>query len=239
MIIFPDIHGRPFWRKPIENALKSPESIIFLGDYLDPYDYEGITPAEALSRFKEIVALKTAHPEQITLLLGNHDLHYLYWKLEGGRLDWLHKEEIKAFILENADCFQMAAAVRMPKGNILFSHAGILNGWLKKYPQIFTSMDGEIVASVLNEMWTDEVQREKLLKILSDVPFSRWGNSRYGSPVWSDVDDIRRDAKEIPGWYQIFGHSQQETSPVFTQHFACLDCRKAFRLDEDGNLTFI
>ena len=34
------------------------EKIIFLGDYLDPYEYEGITRKEAINNFEEIIAYK-------------------------------------------------------------------------------------------------------------------------------------------------------------------------------------
>ena len=34
LIIIPDIHGRPFWRRAVEEY--PGEEFIFLGDYLDP-----------------------------------------------------------------------------------------------------------------------------------------------------------------------------------------------------------
>jgi len=54
------------------------------------------------------------------------------------------------------------------------------------------------------------------------------------SPVWADIKDWSDDAFELSEIYQIFGHSQQESGPVIGEHFACLDCRKAFRLDDKG-----
>jgi hypothetical protein len=52
--------------------------------------------------------------------------------------------------------------------------------------------------------------------------------------VWNDVDEMVKDAAELPGWYQIFGHTQQEFDPIICEHFACLDCRRAFRLSAFG-----
>ena len=54
--------------------------------------------------------------------------------------------------------------------------------------------------------------------------------------IWSDVDDWEDKFYELPDIYQIFGHTQQETEPVKCKHFACLDCRRAFRLTENGQL---
>ena len=48
IIIIPDVHGRKFWREAVE---KYPDAdTIFLGDYLDPYPAEGISP-EALEEY--------------------------------------------------------------------------------------------------------------------------------------------------------------------------------------------
>ena len=41
MIIIADVHGRDFWKAPVYEY-QGKEHIIFLGDYLDPYDYESI-----------------------------------------------------------------------------------------------------------------------------------------------------------------------------------------------------
>lgn len=76
MIIIPDIHGRDFWKEPVYENLGQ-EPIIFWGDYLDPYEDEQIAPWEVFPQFEKIVWLKEKHPDQVTLLLGNHDIHYL------------------------------------------------------------------------------------------------------------------------------------------------------------------
>ena len=46
MIIIPDIHGRSFWKDAVKG--RENEKIIFLGDYTDPYSYEGIEFWEGL-----------------------------------------------------------------------------------------------------------------------------------------------------------------------------------------------
>jgi len=40
----------------------------------------------------------------------------------------------------------------------------------------------------------------------------------------------------LPNVYQVFGHTQQESEPVITDHYACLDCRRAFLLTSEGNI---
>ena len=75
MIIIPDVHGRRFWRDAVKGHEE--DKIVFLGDYVDPYEWEGITPGDAFLELKDIIAFKKAHPDNVTLLLGNHDLGYL------------------------------------------------------------------------------------------------------------------------------------------------------------------
>ena len=55
VLIFPDIHGRQFWKEAIKKFPKDQYpnlKIIFLGDYLDPYGYEGILCKDAIENFK-------------------------------------------------------------------------------------------------------------------------------------------------------------------------------------------
>ena len=42
--------------------------------------------------------------------------------------------------------------------------------------------------------------------------------------------------ERLPNVYQVFGHTQQESEPVITKHYACLDCRKAFLLTDKSDI---
>lgn len=235
MIIIPDVHGRSFWEKPVQERLGK-EHVLFLGDYLDPYEYEGVPIEEVFHRFEEIIYLKQKYPEDVTLLLGNHDLHYIDRALEGGRYDSLHANRNRAAFLDNAALFQMANVQLVGGTKILFTHAGVQIGWLAKHRSILDLEHAADIAESLNKLWWDEIRRPALLKALGDVPYSRFGNCRYGSPIWNDVDDFTVGKEELPGYVQIFGHSQQEFDPVITDFYACLDCRRPFVLTEGGEL---
>ena len=238
MIIIPDIHGRDFWKESVYENIGE-EHIVFLGDYLDPYEDEQIAPWEVFPQLEEIVALKKEHPDSVTLLLGNHDIHYLTEKGRGGRFDYIRGAQIKRFVLEKADAFQLTYETEIAGKKFLFSHAGIVAGWMEHNREFLEDAKPETIGSILNGMWDDHSSWPVLFSVLADVSYSRWGRTPFGSPIWSDVDDMRADAPELPGYYQIFGHSQQEKGPVITDCFACLDCRRAFRLTEDGNIKEI
>ena len=235
MIIIPDIHGRDYWIEPVLQHLGK-EHILFLGDYLDPYDYEGIDAADAFKGFLGILEVKKLAPEKVTLLLGNHDLHYLHFELSGGRQDFLRGGQIKQLLRENAPLFDISAVRTVGGKEFLFSHAGIRKGWLNEHADLFPDNGADVACNVLNDMWHDQNWRPILLNILSDVPVSRGGNAPYGSPVWNDIEDMADDLDEFPGYFQVFGHSQQDKDPVIGDHFACLDCRRAFRINDKGSI---
>ena len=172
----------------------------------------------------------------MTLLLGNHDLHYVDRRLDGGRFDSLHSNRNRSAFLDNAALFQMAYIKTIGGTRILFTHAGVQLGWLAMHRELLDLEHSADIADSLNRLWWDEARRPALLKALDDVPYSRFGNCRYGSPVWNDVDDLVPGKEELPGYFQIFGHSQQEYGPVITDCYACLDCRRVFVLKEGGVL---
>lgn len=233
MIIIPDIHGRDFWEKPVQDYLGR-EHIVFLGDYLDPYEYEGVPLYEVFPRFEDILRLKHQYPDTITLLLGNHDLQYVDERIGHSRFDGFHASRNREMILDNARSFQIALDATISGMRYLFSHAGIRYGWLLNHKDILGDHPVKDPATRLNGLWWNEQSRLALLSALADIPYSRWGRCLYGSPVWSDVEDMDDAGFEIPDTFQIFGHTQQEFEPVIGQHYACLDVRKAFRLTEDG-----
>lgn len=232
MIIIPDVHGRTFWRQAVNDYLGK-EHILFLGDYMDPYAYEGITPADAYKVFHEIIDLKMAHSDEIMLLLGNHDLQYLNPDMEGGRLDYQRREQIIKDITDNIDLFCIAESATIDGRNYLFTHAGVKKGWLQVYQDVLGNPNPDEIVDRLNRLWLDSSKRHLLLNMMADIPYIRGGNSPYGSPVWNDVRDMVDGQQEVPGYVQVFGHSQQECKPVIGDYYMCLDVRCAFRLGDE------
>lgn len=235
MLIIPDTHGRRFWIGPARENLGK-EHIIFLGDYLDPYEYERVDDGIEFPRLQEAVAMKKKYPDMVTLLLGNHDLHYLDYGLLGGRYNIFSAERNRKFFTDNVDCFQMAFQTVVAGRKYLFTHAGVLRGWLNAHKDVFGDNPDNEVAGTLNEFWQDRSLWDILFSILKEIPYSRYGNYRYGSPIWSDVNDMSDNGCEVADTFQIFGHSQQEYRPIIRDHYACLDCRQVFRLTPTDDL---
>ena len=104
LIIVPDIHGRPFWMDVYDYDAE----IVFLGDYLDPYEFEQIHPWDALENFERILLFARKNPK-VHLLLGNHDLTYAKGRyICDCRCDTVNYEDIKRMFLDNEHLFNLA-----------------------------------------------------------------------------------------------------------------------------------
>ena len=243
MIIIPDIHGRDFWKEAVKGHEK--EEIIFLGDYVDPYSYfEDVQPFDGLRSLREVIAFKKDHPDNVTLLLGNHDLSYVTRHVFKCRHDFENHDEIRRLIQDNKQLFKIAYEKRIGNRNYIFSHAGILDGWLENNEMILGHLSQSQKVKTLNDLF----QKGKLYLALGDVSACRGGDSEYGSCVWADLDEhiygeVLGKVNKIQhstGAFQVFGHTLQMSGrPYITDHFACLDCRHAFRLNDDGTFTII
>ena len=235
MIIIPDIHGRSFWKDAVKN--NEDQEIIFLGDYVDPYTYEGTMPLEGLIALEEVIEFKKAHPNNVTLLLGNHDLTYLSESIGANRHDYTNHNQIKKLLTENINLFQIAYEKNINNKLFIFSHAGIIREWLNNNEMTLGSIRPGHEVETLNRLFKEG----KLYQALSDVSMYRGGISDTSSCVWADLqefnDHLINDTSRCSDIYQIFAHTQLASTPFIDKYFACLDCRKAFILDDEGNIS--
>ena len=231
ILIIPDVHGRKFWKWAVE---KYPEvETIFLGDYHDPYPYEGITNVESLRNFKEIIEYVKCHPN-CKLLVGNHDLHYLI-DIEGCRKDFGNEAIVRKLLFDNLDLFDIAE-LRVIKGKkYLFSHAPILMEWIR---EVGETENVELLVNRLNRSFHDiENNEEDMQKLLDRVSRYRGGWNTWGSPIWSDLYEIYENGGTLieTADYSIFGHSQLKR-PLITKECACLDTHDAYLLNPNGEI---
>lgn len=240
ILIIPDIHGRPFWKKAVEENMDKVDKIIFLGDYLDPYPWEGITRKEAIANFDEIIKFKADNKNKVILLLGNHDFPYIDKKIfyTRSRYDSSNSYHIEEMFRSHRSLFQLAYDEKVGDKLYLFTHAGLVPQWYQKHEALI----GELTVDNLNHLY----DIPSGIKSLCEASYYRGGWDQFGSIVWCDVMEIAEETQlskeaenrsindKLPWDYQIFGHSQQEKEPIITSEFACLDCRKAFILTDEG-----
>ena len=242
MIILPDIHGRKFWKQTVEG--NENEKIIFLGDYFDPYGYEGIFDEDAIANFEEIIDFRNNHKDNVIMLLGNHDCGYL-WDGEvcSSRRSRRYYGDIRHLLQENYNYFDLAHYEKIGDKEYLFSHSGIHKKWLFLLFEDFYKNNNYTVSQVplLLNNWLHLPNTDKEVYLGMYSYYRGYVSSTYGSCVWADVREWSDEEPQLKenkmlNAYQIFGHTQLELEPIVKSDFACLDVRRGFILTEDNKL---
>lgn len=263
--VIPDVHGRQFWRDAVNDVETVP--VVFLGDYLDPYPEDMVRWSDAWKGLNDIVALKRRYPSQVTLLLGNHDVHYLPgypYFATSTRYNHDQADMIRDFFMKNLDIFDVAKVIPRKDSRypFLLTHAGIRRSWIAEMARIAhpespavldfilalpeVSGNAEAMAKLLNDaLHTDKSDlRAYLFNMLASIPDSRGGRGS-GSCVWTDIEDLHRNENDLLfGCIQIVGHTRQFCFNAFSMEMKeqtnayCLDYGRAFTL-EPGTATFL
>ena len=255
ILVLPDIHGRRFWKEPCEH-IDEYDKVIFLGDYLDPYEFEGISVKDAIDNFDEILDFADKHKDKVDLLLGNHDLSYYSKKYKSFsmwhcRHSHEHCDEIRERFERYKDLFKIAVTY----DDILFTHAGCTPGWLMIAFSPFDFTSVEKLANDLNTL----LHSTKGLKHLFMISSDRGGRDRYASCIWADVSDtmwyqeildnpyaknFSKSTLDVIKMKQVFGHTLQVLyqdkdgkvyydKPIEVNNNKMLDNAKAYELDTE------
>jgi len=216
IVVVPDIHGRNFWKKLLDRKPIYP--IIFLGDYTDPYPNEGVSEEECYKNFLDILDFKNKYPDDITLLIGNHELHYFDEAYKCTRFSWFYYEKYKRLLevgLDNS-IFQLCKQI----GNYLFIHAGILKDWYDSHKGEFLKL-GNTIEEQLNKYFI--VNKGAFC----EISYLRWGLHNSGSPIWADIREFTSEEKLFDdNIIQIVGHTQvRSEEPVIVKNVRVLDNR--------------
>ena len=134
-LLIPDVHGRSFWKEALEKYNKEDYpnlTIVFLGDYVDPYEFEGVSRQDAIDNFQEIIDVAKSN-NRIHLLIGNHDMHYWYDCGFKSRVDPNYKncKVIKDLFLQNFTLFNIAYEETINDKRYLYTHAGVSSFWFQ------------------------------------------------------------------------------------------------------------
>ncbi len=216
ILICPDVHGRNFWHKA-EEMINEVDKVVFLGDYLDPYGYEGITFNDALEEFKQILDFKAKHSDKVVLLVGNHDMHYILTKfMDCSRRNYEILGELNALYRDHLDKFELVYKC----DDYLFSHAGVYQSWIERHSIDFDELL-DFKMFLINRSYT-----------LQDLSYYRGGRCDTGSCVWADIrESMRNDT--FGDYTQIVGHTQLNSDPYVSDSIICVDIRKCLILNTE------
>jgi len=196
ILIIPDVHGRDFW-KP---ALKYKGEVIFIGDYTDPYPDENFYDEDAYLALLEIIDFKQKNPDRVTLLIGNHELHYYDPNFKCSRFSEDYYEKFHELLTQTptASLFQVCKQVE----NYLFIHAGITKKWYDLHRDLIF-YTGNNLEEQLNNLFID------YKKSFGEISYYRGGYHTSGSPMWADYHEFIYETEPFNNdIIQIVGHNQ-------------------------------
>ncbi len=219
IIAIGDLHGKNCWKQ----ATRKDGLYVFIGDYVDSFTHSN---TEILNNLNAIIAFKKSRPQNVVLLLGNHDIQYLYYpkyRCSGFRPDM--QKELTGLFRAHEHLFQIA----YQKGDVLFTHAGISNRWFADFRKQLHSWNirqRSTLADTLNFInMTDKRD------ILHTAGLVRGGDS-LGGITWADASETRTDFLE--GYHQVVGHTKvpyivkQERRESSITYIDCLDSMTEF-----------
>lgn len=185
-IIIGDLHGKDCWR---EINIKNYDKVVFLGDYVDSFTISDLAIYENL---KNIIRLKKTNPHKVVLLLGNHDIQYLYfprYQCRGFRPTM--QSQLTNLFNSNKGLFQIA----YQKENHIFSHAGITNSWYHEFLRLpileKIKDDTDTLADLLNK-----VDQTGQRYILHTAGYFRGGDGN-GGVTWAYKKETTNEVETI------------------------------------------
>lgn len=184
-----DIHGKTIWQQFIDKV--PADSIVFVGDFiiLDQWLFN----KRLRSNLEQIISYKRANFSQVHLLLGNHDIPFIYNDLN---LHRIASPGMCRLYRDNRDCFEVAFQYK----EYLFTHAGVSNGWYNKHASLIETYQGTL-AEKLNA-----IHHSANYKILHERGKARGGPFEFGGITYADKAETETGA--LTGYSQIVGHTK-------------------------------
>lgn len=228
-IVCPDVHGRNFWEQVAEEYDGS-VPFIFLGDYVDPYDFEGIDEKTALNTLYKVWHFKCAHKDSVVTLIGNHDICYYDKTTRRVRYCYEIEGEVSDLLTTFFDHFKFAYEIEHEGMKFLFTHAGVHPKWFEEY-----GLEKRYDADYINDLYKKDPDS-----------FYQWSMFRgckvdiTGSPIWADIREFRpgyNPGIEFPdNIMQIVGHTQLRSDKIEYPYICDIDSRQVFVITKDHRI---
>lgn len=220
IITIGDIHGRDDWKKSIKDFDKN-TIYVFVGDYVDSFTK---TNMEILENLKEIIQFKKEYVRNVILLIGNHELQYIFNEQKLHNCTGFRPEmyfDLNKLLTDNKDLFSLSFEVEGINeegklGKYLWTHAGIHRGWFAKFDKGLKKEDYRHKDFFDDSMSISEKLNIALLlynKDLFDCSPQRGGFMKEGGPFWADFNEVYN--KPLLGYHQIIGHTVRDNIKTY------------------------
>lgn len=224
--IIGDIHGRTNWHQLVE-PFDEETMYIFIGDYTDPYyGWEKVTHEQMIDEINKMFDFKREHPDNVILLIGNHDLQYCLQQGETNRYEWKEERRQELFKIFKENEGLLDGVAYNIEDKYLVTHAGVTFDWYIKYCQYEQGTVGkeslEDIVLQVNNVWESDPEAFTFNK--NAVRFSDYyGTSPTHSPLW--VRPVTLWENNLfglgTGRIQVVGHTpfQYELTPDWKETY--------------------
>lgn len=202
-----DLHGN-FVLDNVKSLIDKYDKIVFMGDYVDSFTLNNLTINKNLY---DLIEFKKANSDKVVLLLGNHDLQYLFTnsihRCSGYRPEI--RFDLYDIFNKNKELFQIA----YQKDNYLWTHAGVHTGWYKQRFNKFLVKNNLKHLNIVDQLThAFKLYEESLF----DVGWRRGGMYDIGGPFWCDKAELL--SNPLRGYHQIVGHTRVEYPRTIYTH---------------------
>lgn len=224
IIAIGDVHGRGFWKLIARTQVF--DKLVVMGDYFDSFE---IGATEQMDNFKELIDYKRDNPDKVTLLIGNHDFHYLPIAMAEIEVYTGFQQrfafQISQLLEENKNLLQICYTW----DNYLFTHAGVTHTWLNDVGHCEEEID-----VFINELFKYQ-----------PLSFFFNGSDPYGddvtqSPVWVRPASLMKNAYRYETIKQVVGHTTVRKLEITKDRFFFIDTlgtSKEYLILDDGRVS--
>lgn len=186
VLVIPDIHLKPWIIEKADDIMKaeSLKKAVFLGDIADDWDKQG--DIGLYNETYRMVMEFTEKYQEALFCYGNHDISYIWKKLETG-YSYYAETVVMGWIMEMRKKLGQRMAFVHRIGQTVFSHAGITERFVNRYFHEEQIDDVDDIISAINFMGSNELWKDD-------------------SPLWARPDSMYYTtfSKE---YLQICGHT--------------------------------
>lgn len=202
VLVIWDLHWLNIWKKLVENEC---DHIVFLWDYVDSY----VAPNEdILNNLKEIIEYKKNNLDKVTLLLGNHDIQYIY--KEWNTCSWFRANmfsSLNNLFNENLKLFQIAKKI----DDYYFTHAWVTQDWIKHNQEILKNFN----FSFANFETLNDIFNTHNRNILFQCWPNNWWYDNVDWPLWA------RRLDNTSWVFQVVWHTPVQKLTVIWNNYYC------------------
>lgn len=201
IIAIGDIHGYDSWKK-IVNQEENATTFVMVGDYFDSYT---VNTEDQINNFLDIIAFKKSRPDDVILLIGNHDHHYIVGDTGTSGFQHVGSFQICPVINDNLQYLQYA----YQHDNFLFTHAGVSEVFMN---DIFGKEGWAVdnIAIVLNELGRHKPHA------FTFNGYNSTGDDSTQTPIWIRPRSLMASSQSIKkaGIVQVVGHTHMRSIDI-------------------------